>query len=191
VTESQPGSDIEKKKHKPQGQADGLEIQQPPEYGGCPECHVKTARIRELEMRLMDQEEEARQHEKAAIMHQQDLAGAHVVEVRKQLSSQINELEAQQSGQASTSGENTASRPLPPDYYCDDCSWTRKQLSDAEDKSRMFRREFEIREWTIRHLEHNRDQARDERKVLQQRLDEANVEISRLWAQLGPRTSKL
>jgi len=191
VTESQSGSDIENQKQKHQGQANGLEIQQPPQNGGCPECHVKTARIRELEMRLMDQEEEeAKQHERAAIVHQRELAHAHIVEVREELSGRINKLEAQQSGQASTS-EDPASRPLPPHYYCDDCWWTQKKLDDAKQKSRDLENQVEHHQQRALMIEHIIKQTRGECEVLRQRLDEADIKIARLCAHPGTRISKL
>jgi len=190
VTKSQPGSDFEKKEQKHQGQADGLEIQQPPRDGSCPECHVKTARIMELEMRLMDQEEEAKQHERAAIVHQRELAHAHIVEVREELSGRINKLEAQQSGQASTS-EDPASRPLPPHYYCDDCWWTQKKLDDAKQKSRDLENQVEHHQQRALMIEHIIKQTRGECEVLRQRLDEADIKIARLCAHPGTRISKL
>lgn len=181
MTKLQPGSDIEKKEQELEGKTDGSKSPQHPQDGGCPDCHTKMVWIGELEMRLTDQEEIARQQVEAAVMRQQDLS---------KLSSRINELEAQQSGQASTL-EDPASRPLPPHYYCSDCSWTQKKLYDAKQKNRELEREVERRKQKAYALGYEVDKARDDREVLRQRLDEANIEIARLRAQLGPRTSKL
>jgi len=143
-------------------------------------------------MRLVDQEEIARQFEEKSRQYEERFRQQEEVHQRDlaELSSRINELEAQQSGQVSTL-EDPASRPLPPRYYCSDCSWTQKKLYDAKQKNRELEREVERRKQKAYALGYEVDLARDEREVLRQRLDEANIEIARLRAQLGSRTSKL
>ena len=140
----------------------------------------------------MDQEEIARQFEEESRQYEERFRQQEEVHQRDlaELSSRINESEAQQSGQVSTL-EDPASRPLPPHYYCSDCSWTQRKLHDAKQKSRDLEREVERRKQKAYALGYEVDKARDDREVLRQRLDEANIEIARLRAQLGPRTSKL
>lgn len=192
VTELQPGSDIEKKEQELQGQIDGPKSRQHLEDSGCPDCQTKKEWTRELEMRLMDQEEIARHYEEKARQHEDRVRQQEEVRQRDlaDLSCRINELEAQQFDQASAS-ENPVSQPLAPHYYCNDCSWTQRQLHDAKQRSRDLEGEVMRRKSTIRALEYEVHRARDECEVLRQRLDEADIEIARLRAQLGPRTSKL
>lgn len=186
MTESQPGSDIEKKEQELQGRIDGPKSRQYPGGGGRPDCQTKKKWTRELEMRLMDQEEKARHYEEKARQHEDRVRQQEEVHQRHlaDLSCRINELEAQQSGQASAS-ENSVSQPLPPHYYCNDCSWTQRKLHDAKQKSRGLEGQVRHCERTIRTLEYEVYQARDEREVLRQRLDEADIGIARLRAQPG------
>jgi uncharacterized coiled-coil DUF342 family protein len=134
--------------------------------------------------------EKAKQHEEAACMDEWNLANAHVDDVRKELSNQINELEAQQSGQISTS-ESQTSQPRAIHYYCDDCLYLQMELREARQKSRDLDDKLRYRKQQIRGLEYQVDKAQEEGSVLRQDLDEANKEISRLRAELGIRTSKL
>lgn len=188
MAKSQP--DIGKEEQKPQRQLDESEKQQPPQDDGCPECRIKMARINDLEMELRNQEEKARQHENAAIWHERDLAETYTLDIRKELSNRINELEAQQSGQISTS-ESATSQPRPAYYYCEECRCVQMELHKAKQQIRDSEYEARHRDRKIRVLDYQFKDAQEEGRVLRQDLNEANREISRLRAELGRRTSKL
>jgi hypothetical protein len=190
MPKSQTESDIEKQDQKHQSQLDEPENQQPPENGACRECRVKMAQTDNLELELRDQEEKARRNEEAAIRHERSLANAHVIEVRKELSNRINELEAQQSGQTSTS-EDPEVQHRSTYYYCDHCCFLRMKLSKAREKIRDSEDKASCRKDQIRGLKYWLDEAREGSRVLREDLNTANEEIARLRASLGLRTSKL
>jgi chromosome segregation ATPase len=190
VPKSQTGSDIEKQDQKHQSQHDESESQQPPENGTCRECRVKMAQIDNLELELEDQEGKARRHEEAAIRHERRLANAHVIGVRQELSTRINELEAQQSGQTSTS-EDPRIQHRSAYYYCDDCCHLQMKLGKAREKIRDSEDKASRRKDEIRGLKYWLDEARERSRELREDLNAANEEIARLRAELGLRTSKL
>jgi hypothetical protein len=190
MLESQTGSDIEEKDQKHQSQLDGPESQQPPQNGGCPHCLIKTSQIDNLELELRDQEEKARRHEEAAMRHERNLANAHVIEVRKELSNRINELEAQQSGQTSTS-EDSEDQHRSTYYYCDHCCVLRMKLGKAREQIRDSEDKSSRRKVQICVLRDRVDMAREDSGILREDLNAANEEIARLRASLSLRTSKL
>jgi polyhydroxyalkanoate synthesis regulator phasin len=147
------------------------------------------AQINNLDLELRSQEIRARQDEEAACMHEWSLAKAQVDEVRKELSNRINELEAQQSGQISTS-EDPESQPRSTRYYCDDCSYLQMKLREAKQKSRDLDDKCDRRKYQILVLEDRLDNARDDSARLREDLNAANENIARLLAKLGLRTSK-
>jgi hypothetical protein len=190
VPKLQAGSDIDKKEHMLQSQLNQPEIQQPPENGTCRECRVKMAQIDNLELELIDQEGKARRHEEAAITKERHAQSAYVDEVRKKLSTRINELEAQQSGQIGTSEHPVAQR-RPTHYYCEDCCWWQMELKEARGKIRDSERKASRRKDQFCGLEYQLDESQARSRVLREDLNAANEEIARLRAELGLRTSKL
>jgi hypothetical protein len=189
MAKTQTGSDIEKKEPKDQSQHDEPESQQPLQNDGCPECRIKVTQINNLELELRSQEIRARQDGEAACMNEWNLANAQVDEVRKELSHRINELEAQQSSQVSTSGDPGA-QPRSTHYYCDDCSYLQMKLREARQKSKDLDDKCYRRKCKILGLEDRLDKARDDSTILREDLNAANAEIARLRAKLGLRTSK-
>jgi hypothetical protein len=148
------------------------------------------SQIDDLELELRDQEEKARRHEEAALAKEWQSQSAYVDEVRKQLSTRINELEAQQSGQISISEHPTA-QPRPTQYYCEDCCWWQMELRGATQKSQDFGDKCRLRKTQLRGMDYRLDKVQEEARLLQKDLDAANREVTRLRAELGLRTSKL
>jgi hypothetical protein len=191
ITKTQTGfTDIEEEEQKGQSYLNKPENQWPHQDGGCPECCIKVAQINNLESELRGQEERARQDKEAACMHEWTLANAHVDEVRKELSTRINELEAQQSGQTSTP-EGPGAQPRSTHYDCDNCLYLQMKLMEAKRKGRELDDMCERRKYKIRGLEYRLDSAQDDSAILRVDLNAANEEIARLRAKLGLRTSKL
>jgi hypothetical protein len=186
----QTGSHIEKQDQKHESQLDEPESQQTPENGACRDCRVKMAQIDNLELELRDQGEKAKRREEAAITKERHAQSAYVDEVRKELSTRINELEAQQSGQIGTS-EHPVAQPRPTHYYCEDCCWWQMELKAAREKIRDSERKVSRRKDQIRGLEYEVDESQERSRVLREDLNAVNEEIARLRAELGLRTSKL